>query len=194
MRLFWEHGFDGVSISDLTEATGINRRSLYAAFGSKEQLFARAVERYQSGPGGFVADALRQPTAWDVACATLHGAADAYSEPDQPRGCLVVHGALAAGDEADAVRADLARRRDAAVRELAGRFEDAQAAGELPGVDTLALARWINAVSQGISIQARSGATRDELHDVADRALAGWPVPHPSDDATANLGVLWQAE
>ncbi len=175
MELFWEHGFDGVSISDLTDATGINRRSLYAAFGSKEELFGRAVRRYLDGPGGFVAAALQQPTAWDVAATMLHGAVDSYTDPGRPRGCLVVHGALAAGGEADSVRVDLAQQRDAGVKALARRFDEAQAAGELPGVNTLVLSRWINSVCQGISVQARSGATREELHEVADQALAGWP-------------------
>ena len=175
MELFWEHGFDGVSISDLTDATGINRRSLYAAFGSKEELFGRAVRRYLDGPGGFVAAALQQPMAWDVAATMLHGAVDSYTDPGRPRGCLVVHGALAAGGEADSVRVDLAQQRDAGVKALARRFDEAQAAGELPGVNTLVLSRWINSVCQGISVQARSGATREELHEVADQALAGWP-------------------
>jgi AcrR family transcriptional regulator len=95
MELSWEHGFDGVSISDLTAATEINRRSLYAAFGSKEKLFARAVRRYLAGPGGFVAAALNRPTAWEVAEAMARGAADAYIDPNRPRGCLIVHGGLA---------------------------------------------------------------------------------------------------
>jgi AcrR family transcriptional regulator len=175
MELFWEHGFDGVSISDLTSATGINRRSLYAAFGSKEELFGLAVRRYLDGPAGFVAAALKRPTAWEVAKSMTHDAADAYTDPDRPHGCMIVHGALAASDDAGVIQADLAQRRLAAVKALARRFDEAQAAGELPGVDTLALSRWITAVCQGISIQARSGATREELHEVADLALAGWP-------------------
>jgi AcrR family transcriptional regulator len=175
MELFWEHGFDGVSISDLTDATGINRRSLYAAFGTKEQLFRSAVQRYLGGPGGFVAAALQQPTARDVATTMLHGAADSYTDPTRPRGCLVVHGALAAGGNTDNVQVDLAQQRDAGVKALARRFDEAQAAGELPGADTLVLSRWINSVCQGFSVQARSGATRDELHQAADQALRGWP-------------------
>ena len=176
MKLFWEHGFDGVSISDLTDGTGINRRSLYAAFGSKEELFGRAVWRYLDGPGGFVAAALQQPTARDVAEIMLHGAADSYTDPGRPRGCLLVHGALAAGEGTDAVRVDLAQQRDASVKTLARRFDEAQAAGELPGVNALVLARWINSVCQGISVQARSGATREDLHEVAEQALVGWPA------------------
>ena len=175
MQLFWEHGFDGVSISDLTDAIGINRRSLYAAFGSKEELFAKAVQRYMSGPAGYIARALRQPTAFEVSRAMVHGAADANTDPSRPRGCLLVHGALAAGEDDDNVRICLAQHRDDTVQALIRRFDEAQAGGELPGVNTHVLARWIALVCQGFSVQARSGATREELHDAADQALAGWP-------------------
>lgn len=176
MQLFWEHGFDGVSISDLTDATGVNRRSLYAEFGSKEGLFRLAVQKYMAEHAGYTVEALRQPTARDVAAAMVHGAADANSKDSSPSGCLLVQGALAGGEGSYALQAELAQQRQDAVVMLARRFDEAQAAGELTGVDTLGLSRWINAVCQGISIQARSGATRTELHDIADRALAGWPV------------------
>lgn len=162
MRLFWERGFDGVSISDLADATGVNRRGIYAEFGSKEGLFVRAKQRYINGPGGYMATALTRTTAREVAEALVHGAADATS--GEPDGCLLVGNT-----------AGLAGFRDAAARELARRFDQAVAAGELPDVDTLLLARWISAIGQGISIQARSGADRTELHAIADLALAGWP-------------------
>lgn len=164
MKLFWKHGFDGVSMSDLTAATGVNRRSIYAEFGSKEQLFERAKRRYLTGPGAYTAEALTRPTAREVAEAMVHGAADATSGD--------VHGCLLVGNDPG-----LAEFRDVAVRELALRFDAAAAEGELSDVDTLLLARWIAAVCQGISIQARSGAGREELHAIADLALAGWPTP-----------------
>lgn len=164
MKLFWDRGFEGVSISDLTEATGVNRRGIYAEFGSKEGLFERATLRYINGPGGYMAAALTRATAHEVAEAMVHGAVDATS--GNPDGCLLVGNA-----------ARLAEFRDAAARELARRFDQAVTAGELSDVDTLLLARWISAVCQGISIQARSGADREELHAIADLALAGWPKP-----------------
>jgi AcrR family transcriptional regulator len=163
MKLFWDRGFDGVSISDLTEATGVNRRGIYAEFGSKEGLFERVKQRYINGPGGYMAAALTRPTAREVAEAMVHGAADATS--GNPTGCLLVGNTVG-----------LTEFRDAAARELARRFDRAVAEGELSDVDTLLLARWISAVCQGISIQARSGADREELHAMADLALAGWPV------------------
>jgi AcrR family transcriptional regulator len=173
MRLFWEHGYDGVAISDITAAAGVNRRSLYATFDSKEELFRRAVEHYAAGPGGHAAAALTQPSAKEVAHALVHGAADATSAPDRPRGCLLVQGALACEDAP--LQADLADLRDAAVVALAERFAAAQSAGEIAGEDPTALARWIAAVCQGIAVQARSGATREELHAIADRSLRAWP-------------------
>ncbi len=179
MTLFWEHGYDGVSISDLTSVTGVNRRSLYAEFGSKERLFYKVVDRYLAGPGGFVGAAMSEPTAWEIANAMAHGAADAYTDPSSPRGCLLVQGALAAGEDAAPIQADLADRRAAGVKLLAERFAMAQQDGELPGVDPMILARWIHAVCQGISIQACSGATREELHAVADQALKAWPAASP---------------
>jgi AcrR family transcriptional regulator len=158
MKLFWEHGFDGVSISDVTTATGVNRRSIYDEFGSKENLFERALRRYLAGPGGYLHDALARSTAREVAAAMMHGAADTVS--GEIRGCLTVKEAPG-----------LPEMRDETVRQLAERFE---AASELQG-DPLVMARWVAAVCQGIAIQARSGASRADLHAVVDMALVGWP-------------------
>jgi AcrR family transcriptional regulator len=163
MKLFWKRGFDGVSISDVAAVTGVNRRSIYDEFGSKEKLFMRAAERYLAGPSGYVTDALTRPSAREVAEAMVHGAADLVS--GTILGCLTTVG------EAPG----LAELREALVRRLAERFDVAVADGELAAVDTLVLARWIIAVGQGISVQARSGASRAELFAVADLAMAGWP-------------------
>ncbi|OBF13699.1 TetR/AcrR family transcriptional regulator [Mycobacterium sp. ACS4331] len=164
MKLFWEHGFDGVSISDVAAATGVNRRSIYAEFGSKENLFDRALRRYLTGPSAYLAEALARRTAREVAEAMVHGAADTVS--GEIRGCLTVGEAPG-----------LAAVRDTTVQQLAERFDTAVADGELSGVDPLLLARWIAAVCQGIAVQARSGASREDLHAVAELAMAGWPRP-----------------
>ncbi|WP_197381786.1 TetR/AcrR family transcriptional regulator [Mycolicibacterium mengxianglii] len=167
MKLFWERGFDAVSISDVSVATGVNRRGIYAEFGSKQALFERAMRRYLAGPGGYMTEALTRPTAHEVAEAMVHGAADTVS--GEIRGCLTVGNAPG-----------LAELRDETVQRLAERFDTAVADGELEGVDTLLVARWVLAVGQGISIQARSGASRAELHAVADLALTNWPGPRPT--------------
>lgn len=166
MKLFWERGFDGVSISDVTAATGVNRRSIYAEFESKEKLFERVTRRYLAGPGGYMIEALARPTARGVAEAMMHGAVETVS--GETPGCLTVGNAPGLFDV-----------RDALVHRLAERFDEAD--GELPGVDTMLLARWVATVCQGISIQARSGASRDDLHAVADLAMAGWPGSTPGN-------------
>jgi AcrR family transcriptional regulator len=176
MRVFWAEGYEGASLAALTEAMGINRRSIYAAFGNKEELFRKAVDRYVQGPGAFVAPALELPTARQVAEAMLHGAVDAHTAPGCPRGCLLVQSALAAGPESEPVRRDLAERREAGVAALRKRFEKAQAEGDLPlTADPETLARYVNTVGQGLAVQAAGGASREDMHRVADHALSTWP-------------------
>lgn len=165
MKLFWERGFALVSISDVAAVTGVNRRSIYDEFGSKEKLFKRAAARYLAGPGDFLTEALTRPTAREVAEAMVHGAVDTVS--GSILGCLTTVG------EAPG----LPELREATVHRLAERFDAAVADGELSGVDTLVLARWIVGLGQGLSVQARSGVGRADLHAVADLALAGWPEP-----------------
>ena len=176
MRLFWDHGFDGTSMSDLTEAMGINRRSVYAAFGNKEALFTAALERYLAGPGAFAEKALALPTAREVAESFLRGSVDAFTSPDRTSGCMVVQSALTCGDGAEAVRSGLAARRVAGVDAFRERFDRAQADGDLPAdVDTQALASYIVALSHGISVQANSGIGREALSRTVDFVLSTWP-------------------
>jgi AcrR family transcriptional regulator len=176
MRLFWAEGYEGASLAALTEAMGINRRSIYAAYGNKEELFRKAVDRYIEGPGAFVAPALELPTARQVAEALLHGTVEANTTPGRPRGCLLVQSALACGPESEPVRRDLADRREAAVETLRARFARAQADGDLPpAVDADSLARYLTVVAHGISVQAAGGASCEDLHRAADQALSMWP-------------------
>lgn len=176
MRLFWAEGYEGASLAALTEAMGINRRSIYAAYGNKQELFRKAVDRYVEGPGAFVAPALQLPTARQVAEAILHGTVDANTTPGRPRGCLLVQSALACGPESEPVRRDLAERREAGVDALRARFARAQTDGDLPSeVDADSLARYLTVVAQGISVQAAGGASREDLHRAASQALSMWP-------------------
>src|SRR5213592_2067234 len=104
LEVFWRKGFEGTSLPDLTKAMGINRPSLYAAFGNKEALFRRALDRYAEGPAAYVREALNGLTARAVAERLLHGSIDLLTDPRHPRGCLMVQGALACGEAADSVR------------------------------------------------------------------------------------------
>ena len=177
LEVFWRKGYDGASLSDLTEAMGINRPSLYAAFGNKEELFRRAVDRYVHGPASFVRKALDERSARAVAEQLLSGTVDLVTDPRGPRGCLLVQGALACGEEAESVRCELVTRRlagEAAIRE---RFERAKVDGDLPAdADPADLARYLVTVMRGLAVQAASGAGRVELRRVVETALRAIPT------------------
>ncbi|MFE1934275.1 TetR/AcrR family transcriptional regulator [Streptomyces sp. NPDC059474] len=176
MRVFWEQGYEGASLTDLTSAMGITRTSMYAAFGNKEELFRRALERYTEGPASYAARALREPTARQVATAFLNGSVRATTRPDCPTGCLGVQGSLAAGDPGRPARDALIAWRDEAISHLRDRFQRAVDEGDLPpDTDPGLLARYLMTVANGIAVQAVGGATRDDLRQVADMALRTWP-------------------
>src|SRR5829696_3725565 len=125
LKVFWRKGYEGASLPDLTKAMGINRPSMYAAFGNKEELFRKVVERYSADVGEHFAKALNQPTARKVAEALLRGTAEMLSDSKHPAGCLLVQGALACGADANCVRNELARRRAAGEATIRKRFERA---------------------------------------------------------------------
>jgi AcrR family transcriptional regulator len=176
MRVFWEQGYEGASLSDLTAAMGITRTSMYAAFGNKEDLFRKAVDRYTSGPAAYGTRALAEPTARAVAAAMLHGAVVTTTRPEGPAGCLMVQGALAAAPAEATVRDLLADRRDGLRSCLEARFRRARDEGDLPATsDPALLACYVVTVGNGIAVQAAGGAGPDELHRVADVALRAWP-------------------
>ncbi|MBB6465186.1 AcrR family transcriptional regulator [Aminobacter lissarensis] len=176
MRVFWKKGYDGASLSDLTVAMGINSPSLYAAFGSKEALFREAVDLYGATEGFEIWRAFERPgSARDAIADFLRASARAFSEPGDPKGCLIVLGALNVSETNVEVFRDLSERRMSSARDLAGRLKQAVAAGELPEtVDCDAIAAFFLAVQQGMSVQARDGASREALLAVADGAMAAW--------------------
>ncbi len=176
LKVFWRKGYEGTSLDDLTEAMGISRPSLYCAFGSKEQLFRTALDRYMGGAGALYCDAVSQPTARAVAERFLRGMADSLTDPEHPPGCLAVQGALSCGEAADPIRRELNARRAAAEATLRDRFERARAEGDLsPDDEPADLARYLATVTQGMAVQAAGGASRDELRRVAETALRAWP-------------------
>lgn len=175
-ELFWRRGYEGTSLSDLTDELGITRPSLYAAFGNKEQLFRLALDRYEARAGAYRTRALQASSAHEVARQLLHGAAELHGNRRNPAGCLGVQGALACSKEADPVREELASRRRAGERAIRRRLARARAEGDLPAESNPAdLARYLSVVIYGITVQAAGGASRAELRRVADLALAQWP-------------------
>jgi AcrR family transcriptional regulator len=176
MLVFWEQGYEGASLADLTSAMGITKTSMYAAFGNKEDLFRKALARYEEGPAAYVARALQQPTAREVAAAFLAGSVGASTRPGCPSGCLGVQGSLAAGEAGRSARDTLTAWRDQGRRHLHDRFRRAVDEGDLPpDADPGLLARYVMTVANGIAVQAAGGAGRDELEQVAEIALRSWP-------------------
>lgn len=172
---FWEHGYEATSVSDLTRVMDISAPSLYAAFGDKRSLFDEVVRVYGAGYGSFTDRALaEEPTARAAAGRMLREAATEYTEPGRPHGCLVVHAATNCSDPE--VRRSLRERRRAVITALERRIRDDVAAGALPAdTDAGALARHTGAMIQGMSQQARDGASREELRALAEIALSVWP-------------------
>ena len=176
MHVFWAKGYEGASLSDLTRAMRINRPSLYAAFGNKEQLFRKVLDRYVKGPLAYFGKALTVPKARDVIEQIFFGAARMAGDPRLPAGCLMVQGALAVGNAAGSVRKEAAGRRATSEVALRRRLQRAKREGDLAkNADPAELARYVMTVLQGMAVQGADGASRDQLRRVAQIALRAWP-------------------
>jgi AcrR family transcriptional regulator len=176
LEAFWQKGYEGTSLSDLTKAMRINRPSLYAAFGNKEELFRKVLDRYAEGPTGYMARALQAPTAREAARRILRGVIDQLTDKRTPRGCLLVQSALVCADAAESVRAELAARRAEGERALRRRFERAKKEGDLPADASPAdLASYLITVVHGMAVRGASDASRAQLLRVMEMAMKSWP-------------------
>ena len=176
LGVFWSKGYEGASLSDLTEAMGVTRPSLYAAFGNKEALFRKALDLYEREKLAFMSAALQAPTARGVAERVLTNALEMQTSACGPRGCLSVISSVACGAEAESIKAEVVARRASSEAALQRRFEQAQADGDLPeGVDAAGLVRYLMAVLQGMAVQAGSGVPRESLKQLVQTTLALWP-------------------
>lgn len=190
MELFWRRGYEGTSLAELTAAMGISPPSLYAAFGDKAKLFRAAVARYSDLSGGAPGPLETERSARLAVAGLLRGAAEAFTRKDRPRGCMVIAAAgKCASDpaaDADPIEAEMRGQRRGNEANLARRLVRAIDEGELPAsTDVLALAKFYAAVIQGMSIQARDGATTGELTKVVELAMAAWPAgPAPASAAS----------
>jgi AcrR family transcriptional regulator len=152
----------------------INRPSLYAAFGNKEQLFGKVLDRYMSGPLAWFGKALATPKAREMVEQLFLGTVRMAEDPRAPAGCLLVQGALACGTAS--ARKEVAARRAAAEVALRRRLQRAEREGDLPeNADPAELAHYVMTVIRGMAVQAAGGASRDQLHRVAQIALRAWP-------------------
>jgi AcrR family transcriptional regulator len=175
LRVFWSKGFEGASLTDLTEAMGVTRPSLYAAFGNKEALFRKALDLYEREKMAFMSAALEAPTSRGVVERILTGALDMQTGAG-PKGCLSVMSSVAGSCAADSIRAELMARRHSSEGMLTQRFERARAEGDLDDrFDPAGLTRYLLAVIQGMAVQAGAGVSRAELQTLVRTTLALWP-------------------
>ena len=176
LQVFSRKGYEGASLADLTAAMGINRPSLYAAFGDKESLFRKALDRYAERTVGYMQQALQEKTARGFVERLLRGVVEAVTDSRNAPGCLTVTGALACGDQSQSIRKELICRRDEVERLISNRLRRAQKQGELPADSKPAdLGRYFATVVQGMAVQASAGATRQQLRGVVETALRAWP-------------------
>jgi AcrR family transcriptional regulator len=184
MEVFWVKGYEGASMTDLTTAMGIASPSLYAAFGCKEELFRQALQYYGAIEGPEIwTGVARARTAYEAVESYLMQTARAFTRRNRPPGCLVVLSALHATEQSETVRRELIAMRAKNVEDLRQRLQEGVASGEIsPKADLTAVAKYYVTVQQGMSIQARDGATRRELERIAHAALAAWrPLTCMSD-------------
>ncbi|MDF0489660.1 TetR/AcrR family transcriptional regulator [Sphingomonas sp. H39-1-10] len=177
LRVFWRNGYESASMAELTAAMGITKPSLYAAFGNKEQLFHKALDLYERDKLAYTEKALAAPTARGVAERLLRGSLELQMNPYDPKGCMAIMSVISCGAEAESIRADVIARRASSEAALIARFQRAKDDGEFPeGLEPAALARFLYAIMQGLSVQAGAGATCAELSQLVETSLAVWPT------------------
>jgi len=173
-QTFWRLGYEGASIADLTEAMGITAQSLYAAFGSKADLYKEALMHYRQTVGAFTARALaEEPNAADAFVRLLRESAREFCRAGRPHGCMISTATLACASENQPVADHVAGLRAGTLAAFRDRIERGIAEGHFrPDTDSAALARYLGAIIQGMSVQARDGAGEEELMSLAAIACA----------------------
>lgn len=182
MRLFWRKGFTATSMTELTSAMGIGAPSLYAAFGNKEALYREALERFGETQGRIVWSGFHEAaTAQAAIAAFLTASAAVLPNQGGPAGCMMTLSAAPEEDCSEGLRTLVRGSRAAGLNQLKARLDRAVTEGEIaPNAATGRIARFYLCVQQGMSIQARDGATPEELAEVAEAAMAAWPsLTHP---------------
>jgi AcrR family transcriptional regulator len=179
--VFWQKGFDGASLTDLTEAMGINRPSLYGTFGDKQALYLRALDWYDTLGELVFIRSTEEVTARGFAERLLHGIADLYSTPDLAPGCFLIQSAMSTSSLSRFAREETGMRRlrnEMALRKHLKQF----ARSELPsGLTVETLAGYVTAIGNALAIRAADGAKRRALHRIVNIAMSFWPanVPNP---------------
>ncbi len=176
LEVFWRRGYEGASISELTEAMGITRPSLYACFGNKESLFRQALDLYERDKLCYMQTALEAPTARGVAERLLRGTLAMQCSDTEPQGCLGVISTVGGVQEAESIREEVLARRASSNAALAERFARAKQEGDFPeGIEPEAMSCYLYTVMQGMAVQASGGASRESLERLVQTTLAMWP-------------------
>jgi AcrR family transcriptional regulator len=177
MLLFWRHGYEATSVSELTRAMGITPPSLYTAFGDKKQLFLESVQLYTSGDVTSESIIRDAPTAREAAIGLLQASAIGFTGESTPAGCLLASSAISCSASAADVQKALRDMRLNIEKYLQRKIAADRSMRKLkPKIDADALAGHIMAVIQGMSTLARDGATRAKLLSVASAAMLAWPA------------------
>ena len=176
LRVFWSKGYEGASLNDLTEAMGITRPSLYAAFGNKEALFRKALDLYEREKLAYIGAALEAPTARGVAERLLRGALEMQITGSDPKGCLGVINSVACGAEAESIKAEVLLRRASSEAAMLERFKRAKAEGDFPEhIEPAGLVSYLTALCQGLALQGGGGASPADLERLVETSLGLWP-------------------
>ncbi|WP_394848031.1 TetR/AcrR family transcriptional regulator [Pendulispora brunnea] len=192
LDLFWRRGYDATSVAELTAAMKVTPPSLYAAFGSKKDLFLEAVSLYEQEHGLMTLRALQDEgcTAKEAFERCLFLLAESSTDPAHPTGCFIVLAATNCSADSQDIEKALRDRRCTSEKMLRDRIVRGIEQGELPATtDAAELAKFYGAVIQGIAVQARDGATREQLEGIARRALDAWPSPPESASKKKANGV-----
>jgi AcrR family transcriptional regulator len=172
MLLFWERGYEGTSMADLTQAMGLNPSSIYAAFGDKQSLFSHVVMRYVETRAQYAEDALAKPTLPEVVRALFCNTVAFLAGSGHPPTCMTLAGAVGCSPDAAPAKYIMTKIRTQNDHSMKERFLQARKAGELPkDVNVDDFTRLISATLAGLSIQAANGSTKAELKRTAQMAL-----------------------
>ncbi len=172
-NLFWRHGYEGTSMSDLVTEMGIASARIYKAFGSKEQLFREAIEHYENGEGGFAERAFSAESNVRKAIKRLlTDAVQLYSQQDLPQGCMVISSAASVSAENEEIKTWLAQHRQQRTQQIIDRLRQAVQNNELPAeTDADSLGDYFAIFLHGLSVQARDGVNEARLLAAVNVAL-----------------------
>jgi AcrR family transcriptional regulator len=172
MQLFWERGYEGTSMADLSQAMGVHPSSMYAAFGDKHALFALAAKRYADVPAQYMVKALEQPTFRGFILAAFDNTVEFLGSTDHPSSCMTLTGAISCSADTEPAKylmREMRMQNEAAIR---ARLLKARKAGEFPKEENVDdYTRFLSTLLSGLAIQAANGSTKAELKRTAALAL-----------------------